>query len=582
MHSATPPESDGSADRFDAQLARLNRALRTIAPALRRRGLWIVFGALGGLIGGLLVAATTPTPTVTKRYFKATAVLSLVRPGSAPPGSDAVRWSLQQAQLTIASDAYREAVGAEAGRSTKTVRNHVLSVAYQDTATVDLTAVTKDRGEAVQLAYHAANELNDAIARRLGQRGDASARLRQGQLELLDAVIEQLHLDASNADPTERARIEQSIDEMERRRRRVLASGSTDGASPPEFAITSMPEAIAINSRAYMSRWWAASHSVGVPRVGDSASLADVGAGRGDGTAASRRVLSETDLPVPTKPHPLQPISLGLLAGLVMGLSGVVLGEAWDDRIHDIEHAERATGLESLAGIPHLTQRDIRALFTMDGATDRPRVDRARTRYREAAAVLATQLGLDPRHRPQAPAPTPILVVTSSTPGDGKTTTTAALAHALADTGLDVLAVDGDYHKRSLRRLVRPIPSFVDPDAATATRHERVWYLDDPASADRQATSSVIAGRLMRRARRLAGDFDVVIFDAPPVLATTDAVEYLQYADTALMVVRIDQTMTDAAQPAANAVLRHSRTRPELIVVDVPTTPLDRHTDDGG
>src|SRR5699024_11130629 len=110
-----------------------------------------------------------------------------------------------------------------------------------------------------------------------------------------------------------------------------------------------------------------------------------------------------------------------------------------------------ATGMQPLVSIPHLTQRNIRALLNTDAEdTLRPRVEEARVRYQEAATLLATRLGLDPWHHLDAPERTPIVVVTSSAPADGKSTTTAALGRALGRLGLDVLAVDGDYHRRSL------------------------------------------------------------------------------------------------------------------------------------
>lgn len=585
MDTPTPPDTDDSTVPLDALLARLNRALRSIAPALRRRGLWIVFGAIGGLIGGVLVAANAKAPTVPKRYYKATAVLRLVKPGTTPPGADPILWSLQEAQLTIASDPYRKAVASETGRSTKTIRNHVLGIAYLDTATVELTAVTKDREDAVQIAYHAADQLGDQIAERIGERhGSASSRQRD-RIEVVDTLIAGIEEEIPSAEGARLEQLEEGVDELQQRRRRMIASGGGQDTVPPEFELVSVPDAIPINSRGYYTRWWTASHTVGVPKVGMSASLADVGSGRSDGVKATQRLLEETRLPTPTRPHPLQPISLGLLAGLVMGLSGVVLGEAWDDRIRDAAHAARATGMQPLVSIPHLTQRNIRALLNTDAEdTLRPRVEEARVRYQEAATLLATRLGLDPWHHLDAPERTPIVVVTSSAPADGKSTTTAALGRALGRLGLDVLAVDGDYHRRSLRKLLRPIPSFVDPAAPARTRTENVWYLDDPEATDRRAVSSAIAARLIQRARRLAdeGVHDIVLFDAPPVLATTDAVDYLEHADAAVVVVRIDQTVSEAAQQAANLILRHGPPTPELLVVDVPTTPLDRHSNDGG
>lgn len=571
---------------------RLGRSLRTMAGALRRRGLWLVFGALGGLVGGTLIAVTTK-PTVTyKRYYKATATMTLETPATTAKAVDPVRWSLQLAQLAMASDDYRRAVADETGVSPGYIKNHVMGIAYDDTASLDITVVTTESEHAAQIAYHAAVQLDEAIS------GD----VRQGKLSRwsdydeslrsVDTLIAALRAKLPGASDDERAQI--TVDLAAARAQSAMLHESRRGTTitPPTFRLASRPEAIRINSKAYYQRWLLASNDVGAPRIRTGASLAGVSNRDSAGqTEVARSLIADTEIPKEEPPPPIQPIALGLLAGLVMGISGVVLGEAWDDRIHDSLHATRATGMNVIVEIPRLGRRRLRALVGGEPTRSDPKVSDARFRYREAAWVIATEMGLDPRSDADARRTlehstgqrrAPLVLVTSTSPSEGKTTSTAALADALAFLGFDVLAVDGDYHHRSLRRLLRPIPSFVDPEAPAETRTDRVWHMDDPSSADRKATSSAIVARLVRRANAQRENFDIILLDTPPVLSTTDAIEYLQYADAAVLIVRLDQTLAQACEHTANTILRHGMAIPGLIVTDVPAGAIDQfQTPDG-
>ncbi len=563
-----------------------------MAGALRRRGLWLVFGALGGLVGGTLIAVTSK-PTVTyKRYYKATATMTLETPATTAKATDPVRWSLQLAQLAMASDDYRRAVADETGVSPSYVKNHVMAIAYDDTASLDITVVTTEAEHAAQIAYHAAMQLTDAITQdvtmgKLARWSDYDESIRS-----VDTLIAALRAKLPDASGDERAQI--TTDLAAARAQRALLHESRRGTTitPPTFRLASRPEPIRINSRAYYRRWLLASSDVGAPRIRTGASLASVSnSDSASQTEVAQSLIADTKIPEEHPPPPIQPIALGLLAGLVMGISGVVLGEAWDDRIHDSIHATRTTGMNVIVEIPRLSARRLRALVGGEPTTGDPKVDDARFRYREAAWVIATELGLDPRidaedrqaaERDAGPRRAPMVLVTSTSPSEGKTTSTAAIADALAFLGFKVLAVDGDYHHRSLRKLLRPIPSFVDPEAPAETRTERVWHMDDPSSADRKATSSAIVARLVRRADAQREHFDVILLDTPPVLSTTDAIEYLQYADAAVLIVRLDQSLAQACEHTANTILRHGMVIPGMIVTDVPAGAIDQlQTPDG-
>lgn len=143
------------------------------------------------------------------------------------------------------------------------------------------------------------------------------------------------------------------------------------------------------------------------------------------------------------------------------------------------------------------------------------------------------------------------VLMTSANPSEGKSTTAANLALVMAQAGRRVLLVDGDLRKPTAHKkfgvprepglvqmLFDEVP--VDFDA-----------LPEPADDLRVLT----AGRIVPNASELLGskrmreliekmreEFDIVIFDAPPVLAATDATLLSTQSDATLVVCRAGQT----------------------------------------
>lgn len=549
----------------------------------------MVFGAIGGLIGGALVAARPTPPDTGPRYYKATAIVRLDRPVITTDSVDPIVWSLQLAQLAIASRPFRTTVAAESGSTVDEIRNQLFAIAFPDTATLQITATTKDAAQAVRMAQSAAANLNDAITEGFdARRGTGSDESGSGQ-QKVDTLIAALRAQLQDATGAQKAQIAEKLSAVEAKAATYPIEPSGSTLAPPVFTLSSEPEAIRINAAAYFARWLMASDDLGVPQIQVNPSLANVGSVDSTGRQDIARTLrQETTLPTSKGTPPIRSLSLGLLAGLVMGLSGVVLGEAWDARVNESIQAARATGMEVLVEIPRLSRRRVRAMSALRTPEPDVKVADARTRYGEAALILAGSLGLEPRplvdeeDAQVLSGPAPIVVVTSTARSEGRTTSTVALAAAFADLGLRVLAVEGDHRRRSLRKLLRPIPNFVAPDVPSETTIEHVWHLDVSTAADRDIASSGIVSRVLRHVRSARADFDVVVLDTPAVLATTDAIEYLEHADATLLIVRLEQTMASACRRTASTLLGHTTVTPRLIVTDVPAGAIDRYEDAGG
>ena len=174
----------------------------------------------------------------------------------------------------------------------------------------------------------------------------------------------------------------------------------------------------------------------------------------------------------------------------------------------------------------------------------------------EAYRTLRANLSLSsPDH------PLRTLVVTSAAPGEGKSIALANLAVVMAQGGQRVILVDADLRHPSLHELFGTpnehglVTLLDEQDALTApplspvAEVERLQLLTsgplplDPAARLGSARMDKVIAALQKQA-------DVVLFDAPPVLAATDAAILGTKVDGVLLVVQAKHTSRDRVQQA--------------------------------
>lgn len=152
------------------------------------------------------------------------------------------------------------------------------------------------------------------------------------------------------------------------------------------------------------------------------------------------------------------------------------------------------------------------------------------------------------------------MVVTSAAPEEGKSTTLANLAVALAQAGKRVILVDCDLRRPSLHQLfnVRATPGFTDMmrDDTLMSKPplqevgvQNLWLLTSgtipPNPAELVASRRM--GEVIAALQKLA---DMVLFDAPPVVAVTDAALLSSKVDGVLLVISAGKTKRDHAKKA--------------------------------
>ena len=234
----------------------------------------------------------------------------------------------------------------------------------------------------------------------------------------------------------------------------------------------------------------------------------------------------------PSSPSLPLDLGLGLTIGLAAGVFACLARGSLDRRLHDRTDVEAATTTPVLGVIAHDPLAAKRPLIVHDS----PRTPRA-----EAFRTLRTNiqfLDLDGASR--------CFVVTSSVPGEGKTTTTANLALTLAETGASVAVVDGDLRRPRLAELL----GLEGGAGLTDLLIGRVELDDVLQQWGRSSLSVLPAGPVPPNPSELVGShgmasllselrqrFDYVLVDAPPVLAVTDAALLSRLAGGALVVI---------------------------------------------
>ncbi|HVT66066.1 MAG TPA: polysaccharide biosynthesis tyrosine autokinase [Mycobacteriales bacterium] len=253
-------------------------------------------------------------------------------------------------------------------------------------------------------------------------------------------------------------------------------------------------------------------------------------------------VLDYAEIPTsPTSPNPALDITLGVLLGLVAGLGGAALLETLDRTVKSSAHGDALWAAPMLGVVPR------RRGGMLVVRRDKDSVEAEPYKTLRTAVRFVT---------PDRPLRT--LLVTSASAGEGKTTTAANLAVAIALSGERVVVVDADLRRARLASAfgVDQSVGLTSLVLGTASVNDalQLWDrgLQVMASGPLPPNPSEIVGSQLfnQLLQSLAGIADFVVIDAPPILPVTDAVAIAAQVDGVLVVTRHGKTPRNAAGEA--------------------------------
>lgn len=237
------------------------------------------------------------------------------------------------------------------------------------------------------------------------------------------------------------------------------------------------------------------------------------------GTVASNNIsiVDQAQVPTaPSKPNLLVNLALAAMLGLGLGALAAFVLEALDESLATPEDAESKLGLPMIGVIPLLTREQ----------TPREALDDIRSPFSEAYYSLRTALQFStPEGVPAS------ILVTSSRPAEGKSTTAYATALNLARIGKRVMLIDGDLRNPSMHRIVgvENAAGMSNLLAGAASLEQVVQATSEPnlgmvPSGPLPPNPAELWGgdRLRAILTEMLGEVDHVVIDGPPVLGFAD------------------------------------------------------------
>ncbi|MEO0801724.1 MAG: polysaccharide biosynthesis tyrosine autokinase [Cyanobacteria bacterium J06642_2] len=245
----------------------------------------------------------------------------------------------------------------------------------------------------------------------------------------------------------------------------------------------------------------------------------------------------------PVEPRESFNLALGGLLGIVLGAATALLLEARDRSVKTVSEAKGLLGYTLLGTIPLLDRNNKRkSKKTEDSGAGKVIVrDFPRSSSSESFRMLQANLKfLSSDTKLQ------VIVLTSSVPGEGKSTTSSNLAASLAELSHRVLIVDADMRRPRQHQIwslpnLQGLSNVLVGQAELKTCIQPVMDNLDIMSAGvvpPNALSLLESQRMQALTREFVESYDYVIIDTPPLAVAADALVLGKLADGILLVVR--------------------------------------------
>lgn len=259
-------------------------------------------------------------------------------------------------------------------------------------------------------------------------------------------------------------------------------------------------------------------------------------------------IVQEAGIPgAPSNPTLSRNLAVALVIGIALSALAVFALEQVDERLRNPDDVERRIGLPLLGSAP---------LVKGDPLVE---LKQRASELAEAYFSLATVISFSTTHGlPRS------FLVTSAEPGEGKSTTSLALATTIARTNKRVLLIDGDLRSPSLHEQLSignesGFSNLLagDDDLTAHVRQSDTTWLSLLTSGPRPPSAAELLGsdRLRTVLDRLNQYYDCVVIDGPPIIGIADAPLLAKAVEGCIIMVEAERTGVRALRNAIRRLL---------------------------
>lgn len=256
--------------------------------------------------------------------------------------------------------------------------------------------------------------------------------------------------------------------------------------------------------------------------------------------------------PRPAAPNVRLLIALAVVLSLVAGIAIALISDFLNNTFKSAEDVEGNLNLPVLGIVPLLPKKQAKKVPHMFEKGDD-------LRFCEAIRTIRTSVMLADMSRPQK-----VIVITSSVPGEGKSSLAANMAFALSQLQR-VLLIDADLRRPTLaKNFDFPVgtPGLANLIAGTAKVEDCIQTVDSQldmltAGAVPPNPLELLASpRFAKFLERVKDRYDHILIDSPPTQAVSDSVLMSTYADSVIYVIKSEQTSITMAQKGVGQLLQ--------------------------
>lgn len=283
-------------------------------------------------------------------------------------------------------------------------------------------------------------------------------------------------------------------------------------------------------------------------RLKETAATADL-------DSANARVVEPAVTPIePIKPKKTLIVAIASLLALFVGVGLTLLLDALNNTFKSTEEVEGRLNIPVLGILPQIKKANERGELARMFTSDKDKSFSESIRTIRTGVVLS---GMDNPHK--------VMVITSSIPGEGKSTVSANLAFALGQMER-VLLIDADLRRPTLAKSFQfPVgtPGLANLIAGTAKLEECIQRVDGidmicAGTVPPNPLELLSSPRFAKAIDVLKNKYDRVIIDSPPTQAVSDAIVLSTFADSLLYVVKSAATHIPQVEKGVGQLLQNN------------------------